>query len=695
MNTKTQVTLGFYSHFLNHNFAFVNHLKKLKTLVFITLGISELFAFDVHSNFICTDDDKPVITIDIGPCNPATKDSLDNICYGLLELSAEAIDDQTPKNDLVFTYKIDLNNDGIGSHSGFEFFVGPLSRKDFIQGAVPLFHDNPYAANDNNPFAATGTYPIGIHKICWYVTDSSGNQAAPCQLFEIKDCKAPTPYCLLDLISIPLPVSGCVTIWAKDLDRGSFDNCTQADKLKYYFNGDPTAASITICCDDFAGAGAGAQLVVEVQMWVEDEEGNTDYCRTAIIVTDFFGLCDARPDASLSGRIFSIRNRMDTIPIKNAKFNQYFVGTNYYFSLPRGSYYFSVEKDDEPFEYVSTYDMILNQKHILGISSFSNPYQIFAADVNKSNSITAGDRTEMRNLILRNIDNFKNSQEWYLYPLSNPPPMIPLVNWIRVELKANEHRIIDFRAIKIGDLNDLISSDTDRLLIPNPSDSLEFKITNQSIHMGDTVIVDFYSNNFKNILGYQYTIKFESQHLKFIDIFERNVSNSKGINFGVRYVDTGFITTSWFDPDLTYQSYKNDEVLFTLKFIATKDGTLCDLISITSDLTPAEAYRDSFILHNIKLGVCDVIIDTKSETEDLFSIYPNPFKKEINFHFSEAVHFPLQIEIYSLEGKKIAVKQIINAVEDWTWNANQLKAGVYLIRVNDGENIVFRKMIKE
>lgn len=425
MNTKTQVTLGFYSHFLNLNFTFINHLKKLKTLVVFALGISELLASEIHSNFLCTDDDKPIITIDIGACEPAIKNIVDNICYGHLVLTAEATDDQTPKDDLVFEYKVDLFNDGIGSHQGYEFYVGPLTRKDFIQGALPLFHDNPYAANENNPFSATGTYPIGIHKICWYVTDSSGNQAALCQLFEIKDCKAPTPYCLVDLISVPLPVSGCVTIWAKDLDRGSFDNCTQSDNLKYYFNGDPTAASITICCDDFAGAGAGAQLVVEVQMWVEDEEGNTDYCRTTIIVTDFFGLCDWRPDASLSGRIISIRNRMDTIPIKNDKFNQYFVGTNYYFSLPRGSYYFSVEKDDEPFEYVSTYDLILNQKHILGISSFNNPYQILAADVNESNSITAGDRIEMRNLILRNIDNFKHSPPWILYSLNSPPPLIP------------------------------------------------------------------------------------------------------------------------------------------------------------------------------------------------------------------------------------------------------------------------------
>ena len=272
MNTKTQVSLGFYSHFIDRNFIFINHLKTWKIFIVIALGVSDLFASNGYSASLCTDDEKPVITINIGACNPAVKDSIDNICYGHFELTAEATDDQTPKDNLFFAYKIDLNNDGIGSHSGYEFSVGPLSRKDFVQGMVPLFHDNPYAVDDKNPFAATGSYPIGIHKICWYVTDSSGNRATLCQLFEIEDCKAPTPYCLTGIIEVPLPSSGSLTIWAKDIDRGSLDNCTKQENLKFYFNGDSSAHSLTITCNDFVVAGANDELFVDVQMWVEDTE---------------------------------------------------------------------------------------------------------------------------------------------------------------------------------------------------------------------------------------------------------------------------------------------------------------------------------------------------------------------------------------------------------------------------------------
>lgn len=69
-----------------------------------------------------------------------------------------------------------------------------------------------------------------------------------------------------------MPDLGCIDIWAKDLDHGSFDNSTTKDKLKFYFNGDINATSMTICCNDFIVAGNDEEHRVEVEMWVEDEE---------------------------------------------------------------------------------------------------------------------------------------------------------------------------------------------------------------------------------------------------------------------------------------------------------------------------------------------------------------------------------------------------------------------------------------
>ncbi|MBK7231938.1 MAG: hypothetical protein IPH93_06680 [Saprospiraceae bacterium] len=80
----------------------------------------------------------------------------------------------------------------------------------------------------------------------------------------------------------------------------AFDNCTSQENLKFYFNGDVNATSITICCDDFVNAGANDELRVEVEVWVEDEEGNRDYCKTVVIIQDNQDIC---PNTGSVGKI--------------------------------------------------------------------------------------------------------------------------------------------------------------------------------------------------------------------------------------------------------------------------------------------------------------------------------------------------------------------------------------------------------
>ena len=55
-------------------------------------------------------------------------------------------------------------------------------------------------------------------------------------------------------------------------------------------------------------------------MWVEDEEGNTDYCKTVIIVQDIQNICGGPDGGKIYGQAISIKNRIDTIPATNVKY---------------------------------------------------------------------------------------------------------------------------------------------------------------------------------------------------------------------------------------------------------------------------------------------------------------------------------------------------------------------------------------
>jgi hypothetical protein len=166
-----------------------------------------------------------------------------------------------------------------------------LTQRQYNAGDTVEYSHNPFADGQSQSIQCKWNYPIGIHKIRWNVEDGCGNIGVCETLFEIKDCKAPTPYCLTGVITVPMPSTKCVDIWAKDLDHGSYDNCTAKENLKFYFDGDENKPSIRVCCDDFVAAGQNDELRIEVEMWVQDEEGNRDYCKTIVIVQDNLDSC--------------------------------------------------------------------------------------------------------------------------------------------------------------------------------------------------------------------------------------------------------------------------------------------------------------------------------------------------------------------------------------------------------------------
>ena len=95
---------------------------------------------------------------------------------------------------------------------------------------------------------------------------------------------------------------------------------------------------------------------------------------------------------------------------------------------------------------VSTLDIVLSQKHILGITPFDNQYQNIAADVNSTNTVSALDLVEMKKLILGITTSFNNSPSWKFFNAINSADLI----FEGAELPISDLNII---AVKIGDIN--------------------------------------------------------------------------------------------------------------------------------------------------------------------------------------------------------------------------------------------------
>lgn len=105
-------------------------------------------------------------------------------------------------------------------------------------------------------------------------------------------------------------------------------------------------------------------------------------------------------------------------------------------------YSIKAERNDNHKNGVTTSDLVLIVKHLLGIELFDTPEQLIAADANHSLAISAVDLIEIRKLILGINTEFQFNTSWSFVP---------------DEIIANNSgSVYNFIGIKIGDVNNTV-----------------------------------------------------------------------------------------------------------------------------------------------------------------------------------------------------------------------------------------------
>ncbi len=133
-------------------------------------------------------------------------------------------------------------------------------------------------------------------------------------------------------------------------------------------------------------------------------------------------------------------------------------GTYSFPGLNTGNIYRVVpQKDLNPLNGVSTFDIVLVAKHILGLDPITDPYNIIAADVNGSNTVTTFDIVTSRRLIL-GMDPAYIIPSWRFWPatttFSNPMDPFSGISGNNAEiLLTQDETNFDFIGVKTGDVN--------------------------------------------------------------------------------------------------------------------------------------------------------------------------------------------------------------------------------------------------
>ena len=517
---------------------------------------------------------------------------------------------------LRFYYKIDLNNDGT---------------YDII--------DNVGTVGSGS---ASQVLPKGTHRIVWSVEDACGNVGTATEVFTATDCKKPTPYCI-GISTAVMPSSGCIEVWASDLDAGSWDNCGDVT-LGIRRQGDTGAPtpSITICCPL-----AGPNVIVELH--VTDECGNSDFCLTSIYVTG----CPGTPDPSVAGLVHTEElENVEQVTITASNNGNAIGGAAttapsgvFQLALPMGSSYtITPEKNMNPLNGVSTFDLVLMRKHILGTELLDSPYKMIAADVNRSNSITTLDMVELRKLILGITTEFPNNTEsWrfvradYQFQNAANPFNENFPEVYNIDNLTGEMNNADFVGVKVGDLNgnatpNSLLGSNDR----NNNGTFVLAAKDQSIVAGQEVKVNFTANT-TDIAGYQFTLAFDKNALEVV-----NVEGLAPEFFGFTRTNEGFITTSFDNNDAT------KEVSFTVTFKALATGQLSKLISANSAVTKAEAYSKTAQGMDVAIQFNGA---TVNNTFEVYQNQPNPFMNSTVIGFNLPEGGAVTMRIMDVDGK--------------------------------------------
>jgi len=289
-------------------------------------------------------------------------------------------------------------------------------------------------------------------------------------------------------------------------------------------------------------------------------------------------------------------------------------------------------EDDNHINGVSTFDLVLISKHILGIEPLTSPYKMIAADANKSGSITTFDIVELRKLILGVYTELPNNTSWrfvdkaYSFPNpSNPFANVFPENKSIASLNGNMTSE-DFTSIKIGDLNGNAVANSLMQSEDRAAGTLVFDVQDRAVKAGETFDVTFKAA--EQVQGYQFTMNFAG-----LDVVD--VTGLKAENYAVFAADKAMTT-----------SVNGEGNEFTVRFRATQAGELSKLLGVSSRITKAEAYNAGSDRLDVAFrfnGANGSVVSGVGF--ELYQNVPNPFvsKTTIGFNLPEATTATLTI----------------------------------------------------
>jgi hypothetical protein len=542
----------------------------------------------------------------------------------------------------------------------------------------------------------------GKYTITYRATDNCGNFSSKSFDIVIKDTQLPTAVCH-DNLALSLGTTGQGMLMARQVDAGSSDNCTAANKLQYRlqvpapkqgdaFDISKTDTMFTFRCPTEAGQDSFFRIY-PIALWIGDESGNWDYCETVVVVQDNMKMCPpiVKQMKTMAGVIATNDNKPlegVSLTLKGEMSKTISTGIDGTFSfkdIPAGAYDLTPEKNDYPLNGVSTYDLVLMSKHILGVNTFTTANQLIAGDVNKNGKVTTADVVELRKMILGMQIGFTENTSWRFVergqslPITNTTWLSNLPN--KKQFLNLDNPNIDFTAIKVGDINHSAKTNPFSGTGNGRSQSiLTMNIDENQAEADEIVTLTFSaSDEISTIEGYQMALNYDKNSLELLQIH--------GNKDAFAVVEDGLISHSQVGTPM------NNQQLFGLTFRAKQKTDLTQAISLNERMMQAEAYDTKGETKSIVLQFKQ---QTATKSFEVYQNQPNPFNGAtmIGFQLPEAQQVKLTITDISGRVLKTIEGNFDAGYQQFIIERNELNtSGLLYYRVATPTQSVTKKML--
>jgi hypothetical protein len=289
---------------------------------------------------------------------------------------------------------------------------------------------------------------------------------------------------------------------------------------------------------------------------------------------------------------------------------------------------------------MSTLDLIALKRHISGIEPITEPYKLYAADLDGNGRVGANDLLLLRNALFGayQLPGYEGNLSWVFFgdPCSPNTPEDLYNNYchsgVEIDHIGTFPATASFKAIKMGDVNgDMVN--TAWLLTPRTKSSFEIYVQTNEI----TGKKDFILSSDAEVYGLQLSLK--AQDLKITEGL-LPVSNS---NLAVDQDHISRISWGQTDP----VSLKKGDILFSIENLPAGVSLDKVLLQDEESLYP-EIYTDK--LQNKKIE----LVPFASATPIQFTtkVSPNPFSDVTTLTVTIPAGTEFNVTLYDIKGQE-------------------------------------------